>query len=96
MAYDTQNHEAFSARMKNWITNLQNVYEEAGKLDDIYTNEAASGADPQFVDNSTATKAEHVDGIVLMRRVRDALALDGQSQTLTAEDQTSRMTPFLQ
>ena len=94
--YDAQKHQAFSSRMQNWITNLRAAYAEAGELDDIYTEEAESGAHADFVDNATATEAEHVAGIVLMRRIRDALAMDGQTQDITSEDQTSRMTPFLQ
>lgn len=96
MAYSAEHHAVFSQRMKNWIQNLNQAYIEAGALDDIYLNETASGTDPAWVDTANATAAEHVDGIVLLRRIRDALAMDGQSQTLTAEDQTSRMTPFLQ
>ncbi len=96
MAFSADHMTTFSERTKNWIQNLQNAYAEAGKLDDIYINESASGTDPAWVDTPNATAAEHVDAIVLMRRLRDALALDGQSQTLTAEDQTARMTPFLQ
>ncbi len=96
MSYDARKHEAFSTRMQNWIRAVNNLYEEAGTLDDVYTEEAVGGAHASFVDNLTATKAEHIDGIVLIRRLRDALALDGQTQDLTSEDQTARMTPFLQ
>lgn len=94
--YDPQKHQAFSSRMQNWIKNLRAVYAEAGDLDAIYNEEAEGGSHADFADNGTATKNEHIDGIVLMRRVRDALALDGQTQDLTSEDQTARMTPFLQ
>ncbi len=96
MAYDASHHAVFSDRAKNWIIALDNLYTEAGKLDDIYSHEAGGGSDPAWVDTNNATAAEHIDAIVLMRRVRDALALDGQTDNVTSEDQTARMTPFLQ
>ena len=96
MAYDANHHGAFSERMKNIINQLQSDYEEAGRLDAIYTEETASGTDPAFVDNGNASAAEHVNGITLLRRLRDCLALDGQSAAISSEDQTANMTPFLQ
>lgn len=75
---------------------LDNLYAEAGKIDDIYLNEAGSGSDPAFGDTEVATEAEHVDAIIVMRRLRDALAFDGQSSAVASEDQTARFTPFLQ
>lgn len=96
MAYDANKHNVFSDRCKAFITNLHNAYIEAGKLDDIYLEESASGTDPAWVDTSNATAAEHVDAIIVMRRLRDALAFDGQSNTITPEDQTARFTPWLQ
>lgn len=96
MAFDAQKMQAFSERTRNFITNLEAAYIEAGRLDDIYTNEAESGSDPAWGDTSIATAAEHVDAVLVMRRLRDALAFDGQTQNLTAEDQTARFTPFMQ
>ena len=96
MAFDAQRMTAFSNRARNWIQNLKAAYEEAGTLDDIYVNEAASGGDPAWADTDNATAAEHVDAIIVMRRVRDALAMDGQTDAIASEDQTARITPLLQ
>ncbi len=71
-------------------------YEEAGKIDDIYTNEAVSGSDPAFVDTDIATAAEHTEAINVMRRQRDMLALDGQTAAIASQDQIANLTPFLQ
>ena len=96
MAYDQAKHNVFAERMRNWVRELKQLYAEAGDMDDIYLNEGESGNHAAFVDHDIATEAELVDGIILMRRLRDALALDGQSNNLTSEDQTARITPFLQ
>ncbi len=98
MAYDAGKHNLFARRCQNWIRMIQNGYEEAGKINDIYVNETVSGTDPAFDDVNTniAEEAELTEAINLMLRLRDMLALDGQSQIIAVEDQTARMTPFLQ
>lgn len=96
MAFDQQKMQAFSERTRNFMTNLEAAYIEAGRLDDIYVNEAGSGSDPAWSDTDIATAAEHVDAILVMRRLRDALAFDGQSNNITSEDQTARFTPWMQ
>lgn len=96
MAYDANKHHKFSQRCQNFIQNLRNAYEEAGKIEDIYTNETGSGSDPAWVDTPIATAGEHIDAILVMQRLRNCLAMDGQSVTITVEDQTARLTPFLQ
>ena len=96
MAYDVNKHNAFSKRCQSFMATLEQAYIEAGRLNDIYTQEALSGSDPAWVDTEIATAAEHVDAILVMQRLRDALGFDGQSVTLTPEDQTARFTPFLQ
>ena len=96
MAYDANQHNKFSQRCENWIQNLRAAYDEAGKIDDIYTNETVSGTDPAFVDTPIATKAEHTEAINVMRRLRDMLALDGQTAAIASQDQTANLTPFLQ
>ena len=96
MAYDANKHNVFSDRCKAFITNLHNAYIEAGKLDDIYNNEAEGGGHAAWGDTPNATAAEHIDAVIVMRRLRDALAFDGQANVITAEDQTARFTPWLQ
>ncbi len=98
MAYDAGKHNLFAKRCQNWIRMIQNGYEEGGRINDIYVNEANSGVDPAFDDANTniAEEAELTEAINLIKRLRDMLALDGQSQVISVEDQTSRITPFLQ
>lgn len=96
MAYDANKHAAFSDRCRDWVRNMKQAYVEAGDLDDIYINESSSGGDAAFTDTDNATEAEHVDAIILMRRLRDCLAMDGQSSAIASEDQTARITPWLQ
>lgn len=96
MAFDANKMQVFSQRMQNLLRELRQLYIEAGDLDDIYLNEAASGVDAAWADTEIATAAEHVDGIIVARRLRDALAFDGQTAAIVSEDQTSRFTPFLQ
>lgn len=99
MAFGINNKAVFALRCQNFVTNLQGAYEEAGKINDIYVNEAGSGADSVWVDNDNspiATNAELTEAINLMLRLRDCLALDGQTAAIASEDQTSRLTPFLQ
>jgi len=96
MAYDANKHAVFEQRCQNFIRNLSAAYDEAGKIDAIYTNETGSGTDPAWVDGNIATAAELVDAILVMQRLRDMLALDGQTAAIASEDQTARLTPFLQ
>jgi len=96
MAYDANKHTRFSQRMRNWMREINQLYIEAGAIDDIYTNEAASGADAAFVTNDIATKTEYQDAINLLRRHRDMLAFDAQTANITSADQISLVTPFLQ
>ena len=96
MAYDANKHQVFSQRCRNFIRELDNLYTEAGKIEDIYTNETGSGTDPAWVDTGIATAVEHVDAILVMQRLRDMLAMDEQNQVIAVEDQTARLTPFLQ
>lgn len=71
MAYSRAKHGVFSERMKNWFNSFQNLRDELARLDEIYTNETASGADTNFTDTSIATAQEHDEGIVFMRAVVD-------------------------
>lgn len=93
--YNEQIHTATTVRIRNGMRALKNLAVEFGGIDDIYVHETVSGTDPAFVSNSIATKDEFVSSIVLMRRILDALALDGQTANITSEDQTANLTPFL-
>lgn len=92
MAYDSNKHAIFSDRMKAWFDSFQNLRDELIRLDEIYINETTSGADVAFVDTGNATKQEHIDGIVLMRAMKDFVE-GGAVATL---DRTSNVTAFTQ
>lgn len=92
MAYSANKHDVFSGRMKNWFNSLQNLRDELGRLDEIYTHEAASGDDDAFTDTDIATKAEHVAGIVFMRALVDFV----ENGVVSQADRTSNITPFAQ
>jgi hypothetical protein len=94
MAYGANQHNKFSERIKNWTRAIQNLDEEGMVLDQIYVNESVSGTDPAFSDTGNGTAAEHIDIVVLIRRVNDILR--ESSGSTTHEDQTPRITPFLQ
>jgi len=92
MAYTAQNHQHFSERCRRFFLRFQSLREEAGKLDEIYTNETLSGSDPDFDDTSIATKQEHIDAIVFMRAMKDFVENGSVSQL----DRTQTITPFVQ
>lgn len=91
MSYGTTKHELWSDRVKNLASAFQNLREECAKLDAIYVNEAASGADAAFVSNGNATKAEHQDMVTTMRAYKDFF----ENVSVAAADRTQHITPFL-
>ena len=92
MAYTAANHETFSRRTKNWMLSLQNLREEASRLDAIYTNETVSGTDPDWGDSQIATEAEHIDAITLFRDLKLFL----ENGAVTTNDRQMWITPFTQ
>ncbi len=96
MAYDANHHQSFSERVRNLARSINNNRLEALALDDIYIQETVSGTHAAFVDTNISTAAELVDMVVLGRRIGTCLAMDGQTGTNANEDQTARLTPFLQ
>ena len=92
MAYSAVKHDVFSGRMKNWFMSLQNLRDEAARLDAIYLNEAVSGEDAAFVDTETATKQEHIDGIVFIRTFQ-AMIENGE---VAQADRVGNITAFTQ
>lgn len=83
--YDTAKHAVFSERVRNFVTQLQGLREEAARLDLIYTNEAESGSHGDYGDTDIATAAEHTEAIVFMRSLETLM-----------NDNEARLTPFLQ
>jgi hypothetical protein len=71
---------------------FQNLREEAQRLDDVYTNEAASGSDPQWSDTEIATAAEHVDAILMFRDVKKFC----ENEAVATQDRQQWITPFIQ
>ena len=92
MAYSAEKHAVFSDRMKNFMDSFQNLRDEMARLNEIYTNEAISGAHADFVDTPNATKQEHIDGIVLMRRLVDFV----EGNAVATLDRRSNITAFTQ
>ena len=92
MAYSAPKHDVFSQRMKNWFNSYQNLRDELARLDEIYTNETASGTDAAFVSTDNATKQEHIDGIVFMRAVVDFT----EGAAVSTLDRRSNVSSFTQ
>ena len=93
MAYSADKHQVFSQRMEHFFKTFQVLRDEMTKLDEIYTNETASGADADFDDTLIATKQEHIDGIVFMRALADFC--DGTAE-VSQTDRRSNITAFVQ
>jgi len=86
MAFSDSKNQVFHERMRNCMRSLYEVaFDEGERLDNIYLNEAASGADAAYVDTDIADAAEVTEGIVLIRALQAFLA-----------DHVARITPFLQ
>ena len=92
MAYTAKKHGVFSHRMENWFGSVQALRDEIAKLDEIYTNETASGTDESFVDTVIATKQEHIDGIVFGRAFVDFV----ENGVVPQLNRTSNITAFTQ
>ncbi len=92
MAYSAPKHRVFSQRMKAWFEALQNLRDEAVRLDEIYTNETASGSDAAFQATNVATKQEHIDGIVFLRAFKDFI----ENGAVSRADRVPNITPFTQ
>lgn len=91
MSYGTNKHNVWTQRAKNLATAFQNLREESARLDAIYVNEAASGADAAFVSNGTATKAEMQDLVTSMRAYKEFW----ENGAVIASDRQQHLTPFL-
>ncbi len=92
MSFTSQNMTIFSQRCKAFMASLQNLRQEAAKLDAIYLNEAASGEDDEWAEVNGTTAAEHVDAILLFR---DLKAFCENGAVATA-DRQQWITPFIQ
>ncbi len=92
MSFTTQNMNVFSQRCKVFMASLQNLRQEAAKLDAIYLNEATSGSDPDWGDVNGVTVAEHTDAITLFRDLK----LFCESGAVAAVDRQQWITPFTQ
>ena len=88
MAYSAAQNQVFHERMQRLIAALYEVaFDEGDRLDDIYTNETASGLEDAWVDTDIATASECVEGIVLIRALQTWLTDNGH---------VVRMSPFIQ
>ncbi|MDA1055013.1 MAG: hypothetical protein O3C40_31715 [Planctomycetota bacterium] len=92
MSYDANNHAVYSERTKNWCKAAQNLIEEAKRLDAIYVNETASGADPEFVANGNGTTAEHQDVVTMWRAYIDYI----EGSAVATLDRRPVLSPFTQ
>jgi hypothetical protein len=93
MAYDSNKHDVFARRATNFMRNVQSLYEEAKRLDLVYTNETGSGTDAAWADHSLATEAELVDFVTFSRTL--CAMVDG-SAAVSQTDRRSNISPFLQ
>jgi len=99
MAFNANNHEVFAQRCRNLAREMHQLKIESQAIDDIYVNETVSGTVAGWTDNDgnpIATNAEMVELMNLGQRLRDMLAMNGESAAIATEDQTPRLTPFLQ
>ena len=92
MSFTEQNMSVFSARCKAFMASLQNLRQEAAKLEAIYGNEASSGGAPAWDDVNGITADEHVDCILLFRDFDKFLT----NQAVDTIDRQVWITPFIQ
>lgn len=92
MSFTEQNMNVFSQRCKAFMASLQNLRQEAAKLQAIYFNEADSGNDPEFVETNGINKAEHVAAVVLFGDLKKFC----ENESVGTADRQASMTPFLQ
>ena len=71
MAYTTANNNTFHERMQRLMIALHEVaFSEGDRLDQIYTNETASGTAQEWQDTPIASATECTEGIVLVRALQ--------------------------
>jgi hypothetical protein len=92
MAYDSAKHDVFSERCKNHAGAMLALWEEGQRLNEIYVNEAESGAHAAFVTNTIATKQEYIDLIVAIQAY-DAFI---NNAAVATADRMTNITPFTQ
>ncbi len=92
MSFTNRNMGVFSQRCKSFMASLQNLRQEAAKLEAIYANEAGSGVDPDWTDTDGITAAEHVDAILMSQDLKKFL----ENQAVATEDRQQWITPFIQ
>jgi len=92
MAYGSAKHAIWTERCKNYAKTVQAVWEEGQRLNEIYTNETASGSDAAFVANSLASKQEFIDMVVLMQAF-DAFL---NNSAVATADRMANLTPLTQ
>ena len=92
MSYSADDHKAFSRRMQKLMLRIQAIRDEAKKLVEIYFNESAYGAAPEFVDTAIASKQEHIDAVVYCGQFADF----HEDEAVVTADRTQVITPFVQ
>ncbi len=92
MSFTTQNMNTFSQRCKTFMASVQNLRQEAAKLEAIYANETASGADPEWGDVNGVLAAEHVDAILFFQDFKKFC----ENEAVAQADRQQWITPFVQ
>lgn len=92
MAYDANTHNQWAQRVTGLMRTVWQLKQEAETLDEIYTEESASGTDPDFGDTSNNTEQELIDAVTFMRLIKPLC--DGSS-AISQTDRTANITPFL-
>lgn len=92
MSYTAENHKVYSERTKNWCKAAQDLLDEGKRMDQIFLNEAASGSDPEYVDNGNGTAAEHTDVVTMIRAYVDFI----EGNAVATLDRQPVLSPFTQ
>jgi len=92
MAYNANQHQKFALRTTNWMRQIWQLLQESESLDQIYTEETASGTHGSWVDVGDYTTTELTDAVTFMRSYK---ALIDGGAAISQTDRTSNITPFL-
>ena len=92
MSFNATNMNTFSQRCKALMASLQNLRQEAAKLEAIYANETGSGSDPDWDDVGGITASEHVDAILMFQDLKKFC----ENEAVATIDRQTWITPFIQ
>ena len=91
MAYSASRHGDFHAHCAHLMQGIQNLRNSASELDDVYTQEAQSGAHADFGDYGDTTEAQLAAVITFWRDLEKFCT----NQAVTTADREANIAPFL-